>query len=140
VRVPAHAPRLHGRKVWKKNGAPSTKAAEEDDAPLQELLSEGSGARKKMRVTGAPQNISNATWKESGLYGKHILTELDARVLITASRSRECQTSTFKESKKESACCIIKTGFHARATLRASKAHKQQSDYHTQEGVTTDHD
>ncbi|KAF8856851.1 hypothetical protein BDZ45DRAFT_727161 [Acephala macrosclerotiorum] len=63
--VNAHAPRLQGQKIWKKVGH---KAAPQDDkenfeSALAELEKAGVGSRKKQRVMGAKENISDAQWQ-----------------------------------------------------------------------------
>ncbi|CZR58338.1 uncharacterized protein PAC_08230 [Phialocephala subalpina] len=63
--VNAHAPRLQGQKIWKKAGH---KTAPQDDkenfeATFAELEKAGGGARKKQRVMGAKENISDAQWQ-----------------------------------------------------------------------------
>ncbi|QSZ29615.1 hypothetical protein DSL72_004131 [Monilinia vaccinii-corymbosi] len=64
--VTSHAPRLHGRTIWKKRAG--LRAAKEDkenyDETFMELEKEGVGARKKARVMGSKEDISRAKWHE----------------------------------------------------------------------------
>ncbi|PMD26446.1 hypothetical protein NA56DRAFT_744611 [Hyaloscypha hepaticicola] len=66
--VSAHAPRLQGQKVWKKVGM-RTFSKEDDkencEAAQEELEKGGMGSRKRVRVRGGKENISNALWKTS---------------------------------------------------------------------------
>lgn len=62
--VLAHAPRLQGQKIWKKARKPGAKSQSipESNAAQLELETEGMGARKKQRVIGGKENISDASW------------------------------------------------------------------------------
>jgi hypothetical protein len=73
--VPAHAPRLQGQKVWKKVGL-KTHFKEDDkencEAVQEELEKGGMGARKRARVRGGKENISDALWK-AGMMDEEIM-------------------------------------------------------------------
>ncbi|PQE08517.1 hypothetical protein CJF30_00005389 [Rutstroemia sp. NJR-2017a BBW] len=70
--VTAHAPRLHGQKIWKKRGGLRARGEGEGEEgkgyndAVVELEKEGVGARKKARVLGAAakENISAARWQD----------------------------------------------------------------------------
>ncbi|KAL3428131.1 hypothetical protein PVAG01_01640 [Phlyctema vagabunda] len=63
--VPAQAPRLHGHKIWKRAGTRSqTENGSRDEEAQVELEREGAGARKKLRIMGAKENIGSAPWME----------------------------------------------------------------------------
>lgn len=59
--MPSRAPRLHGKKVWKKVARAFEKDTNDEEAQL-ELQKEGTGSRKKSRATSAKQNIRDAEW------------------------------------------------------------------------------
>lgn len=59
--MPSRAPRLHGKKVWKKVVRAFEKDPNHEEAQL-ELQKEGTGSRKKPRATSAKQNIRDAEW------------------------------------------------------------------------------
>ena len=59
--MPSRAPRLHGKKVWKKVARAFGKDTNDEEAQL-ELQKEGTGSRKKSRATSAKQNIRDAEW------------------------------------------------------------------------------
>lgn len=59
--MPSRAPRLHGKKVWKKVTRAFEKDPNHEEAQL-ELQKEGTGSRKKLRDTSAKQNIRDAEW------------------------------------------------------------------------------
>jgi hypothetical protein len=63
--VSAHAPRLQGKKVWKKPVSKHVGADDEERAEeaQRELRREGAGQRKKLRVLGARENIRDAAWE-----------------------------------------------------------------------------
>ncbi|KFY65046.1 hypothetical protein V496_02863 [Pseudogymnoascus sp. VKM F-4515 (FW-2607)] len=61
AKVPSRAPRLHGKKVWKKVTRAFEKDPNHEEAQL-ELQKEGTGSRKKLRDTSAKQNIRDAEW------------------------------------------------------------------------------
>ncbi|OBT99167.1 hypothetical protein VE01_02550 [Pseudogymnoascus verrucosus] len=61
AKVPSRAPRLHGKKVWKKVARAFEKDTNDEEAQL-ELQKEGTGSRKKSRATSAKQNIRDAEW------------------------------------------------------------------------------
>ncbi|KFX87179.1 hypothetical protein V490_08473 [Pseudogymnoascus sp. VKM F-3557] len=61
AKVPSRAPRLHGKKVWKKVVRAFEKDPSHEEAQL-ELQKEGTGSRKKLRATSAKQNIRDAEW------------------------------------------------------------------------------
>ncbi|OBT88772.1 hypothetical protein VE02_02391 [Pseudogymnoascus sp. 03VT05] len=61
AKVPSRAPRLHGKKVWKKVARAFEKDPNSEEAQL-ELQKEGTGSRKKPRATSAKQNIRDAEW------------------------------------------------------------------------------
>ncbi|OBT49323.1 hypothetical protein VE00_00354 [Pseudogymnoascus sp. WSF 3629] len=61
AKVPSRAPRLHGKKVWKKVARAFGKDTNDEEAQL-ELQKEGTGSRKKSRATSAKQNIRDAEW------------------------------------------------------------------------------
>ncbi|OBT73723.1 hypothetical protein VF21_07187 [Pseudogymnoascus sp. 05NY08] len=61
AKVPSRAPRLHGKKVWKKVARALEKDPNSEEAQL-ELQKEGTGSRKKPRATSAKQNIRDAEW------------------------------------------------------------------------------
>ncbi|ELR05095.1 hypothetical protein VC83_00181 [Pseudogymnoascus destructans] len=61
AKVPSRAPRLHGKKVWKKVARAFEKDPNNEEAQL-ELQKEGMGSRKKMRAISAKQNIRDAEW------------------------------------------------------------------------------
>lgn len=60
--VSAHAPRLHGQKVWKKFGTLPGKVEDDSTEAQDELQKEGAGQRKKARPIGAKENIKDAGW------------------------------------------------------------------------------
>lgn len=66
ARVSAHAPRLHGQKIWKRAGLRSQANTNKENIDISqlELEREGAGARKKPRVLGAKRTILDAPWKE----------------------------------------------------------------------------
>ncbi len=65
AQVKAHAPRLEGKKVWKK--LLKVLGAGDNEAKLQqaqaELSKDGAGSRKKRRTSGTKQLIRDAEWK-----------------------------------------------------------------------------
>lgn len=61
AKVPSRAPRLHGKKVWKKVTRAFEKDPNHEEAQL-ELQKEGTGSRKKLKDTSAKQNIRDAEW------------------------------------------------------------------------------
>ncbi|KFY15993.1 hypothetical protein V491_05474, partial [Pseudogymnoascus sp. VKM F-3775] len=61
AKVPSRAPRLLGKKVWKKVARAFEKDPNHEEAQL-ELQKEGTGSRKKLRATSAKQNIRDAEW------------------------------------------------------------------------------
>ena len=57
-----HAPRLNGKRVWKRPGdKPKPDETNYEDG-IMELGKDGAGARKRLRQTGARDAIANATW------------------------------------------------------------------------------
>ncbi|KFY30011.1 hypothetical protein V493_02170 [Pseudogymnoascus sp. VKM F-4281 (FW-2241)] len=61
AKVPSRAPRLLGKKVWKKVARAFEKDPNHEEAQL-ELQKEGTGSRKKQRASSAKQNIRDAEW------------------------------------------------------------------------------
>jgi hypothetical protein len=58
----ATAPRLRGQKVWKRPGLRSQDNKENHEASQAELLKAGIGSRKRARMQGAKENISDPKW------------------------------------------------------------------------------
>ncbi|KAG0653070.1 hypothetical protein D0Z07_0748 [Hyphodiscus hymeniophilus] len=67
--VPAHIPRLQGQKIWKRTGLQSQREQDKENfnAAQYELKMEGMGARKRLRLLGAKENIGDATWSQDGM-------------------------------------------------------------------------
>lgn len=60
----ASAPRLQGQKIWKRPGLRSHDNKENDEAAQAELIKGGTGSRKRARMQGAKENISDAKWMD----------------------------------------------------------------------------
>ncbi|EPE32187.1 hypothetical protein GLAREA_07320 [Glarea lozoyensis ATCC 20868] len=65
----ATAPRLHGQKVWKRPGLRSHDNKENHEAAQAELLKGGLGSRKRARIQGAKENISDPKWLDNAVAG-----------------------------------------------------------------------
>jgi hypothetical protein len=65
----ATAPRLQGQKVWKRPGLRSRDNKENDEAVQTELLKGGAGSRKRARIQGVKENISDPKWLENSEAG-----------------------------------------------------------------------
>lgn len=65
IAVSAHAPRLNGKRVWKRPGDKPKPDETNFEEGMVELGKEGAGARKRLRQTGARDAIADATWDDT---------------------------------------------------------------------------
>ncbi|CAG8981398.1 hypothetical protein HYALB_00009610 [Hymenoscyphus albidus] len=83
----ASAPRLQGQKIWKRPGLRSHDNKENDETAIQaELEKRGTGSRKKRRIQGAKENISEAKWSNKSTQSSDLEnsngTKESARILM----------------------------------------------------------
>ncbi|KAG9239715.1 hypothetical protein BJ875DRAFT_1140 [Amylocarpus encephaloides] len=81
----AHAPRLHGQKIWKRPGlhSSSNDDKENEEAVQLELGMGGAGSRKKARVVGAKEDIRDPKWLDDSK------AELNAGSLVVVNTPKK---------------------------------------------------
>lgn len=130
--IPAHAPRLQGQKIWKKAGLRLQREhdREDFDAAQKELEQEGKGARKRMRVHGAKENIGNPTWKEDAksITDENILDKSVAKIETGTSiplNDADANALQFVPRKRTNANHVITPRKHLRQRTLNAQAQMQ---------------